>query len=205
MPHLKPAAFGHSRRSRPSPRGMPQTLEDQFSQIDLRFEELGRLITQVRRSIELAVKDRSPIEPKTKSDSAGLTPGKVQEIIPGTFKECFAVRSTRKKSNMAEKPPSKTELEIARVVWERKSATIREVAEVLGIPLKTVEWYLRRLEEKQYVSSRLDGRNRVYTPGQGPTKVVKDVLSFVQPFIRDRLTAEQVEQLRKMLKKEKRQ
>jgi len=63
---------------------------------------------------------------------------------------------------------SKAELEIARIVWELKSAGVRQIFEALpagrDIDFTTVQTYLRRLEEKGYFNAKLDGRNRVYSP-----------------------------------------
>ena len=54
---------------------------------------------------------------------------------------------------MAPRPGvSKGELEVARLVWDLKNATVRQVYEALpdgrDIDFTTVQTYLRRLEEK---------------------------------------------------------
>lgn len=76
---------------------------------------------------------------------------------------------------------SKAELEIARIVWQLKGASVRQVFEALPagreIDFTTVQTYLRRLEEKGYLNVRLDGRNRVYTPKVKPQTVIRETVS----------------------------
>lgn len=76
---------------------------------------------------------------------------------------------------------SKAELEIARIVWQLKGASVRQVFEALpagrDIDFTTVQTYLRRLEEKGYLNVRLDGRNRVYTPKVKPQTVIRETVS----------------------------
>ena len=75
---------------------------------------------------------------------------------------------------------SKAELEIARIVWELKSAGVRQIFEALpagrDIDFTTVQTYLRRLEEKGYLNSRLDGRNRVYSPKVRRQTVIRETV-----------------------------
>lgn len=76
---------------------------------------------------------------------------------------------------------SKAELEIARIVWNLKSAGVRQVFEALpasrNIDFTTVQTYLRRLEDKGYLHARLEGRNRVYSPKVRPQTVVRETVS----------------------------
>lgn len=76
---------------------------------------------------------------------------------------------------------SKAELEIARIVWQLKDASVRQVFEALpvgrDIDFSTVQTYLRRLEEKGYLNVRLDGRNRVYSPKVKPQTVIRETVS----------------------------
>ncbi|MBL8817265.1 MAG: BlaI/MecI/CopY family transcriptional regulator [Planctomyces sp.] len=76
---------------------------------------------------------------------------------------------------------SKAELEIARIVWQLKGASVRQVFESLpsgrDIDFSTVQTYLRRLEEKGYLNVRLDGRNRVYSPKVKPQTVIRETVS----------------------------
>lgn len=76
---------------------------------------------------------------------------------------------------------SKAELEIARIVWQLKGASVRRVFEALpagrDIDFSTVQTYLRRLEEKGYLNMRLDGRNRVYSPKVKPQTVIRETVS----------------------------
>ena len=76
---------------------------------------------------------------------------------------------------------SKAELELARVVWELKEATVRQVHEALfesrGMDFTTAQTYLRRLEEKGYLKVRLEGRMRVYSPRVRPRTVIRETVS----------------------------
>jgi len=75
---------------------------------------------------------------------------------------------------------SKAELEIARIVWELKTAGVRQIFEALpagrDIDFTTVQTYLRRLEEKGYLNAKLDGRNRVYSPKVRPQTVIRETV-----------------------------
>ncbi len=61
------------------------------------------------------------------------------------------------------------------IVWERGSATAEEVRGALAArhPMKesTVRTILKRLEEKEYVSHRVDGRTNVYSGLDAPQNV----------------------------------
>ena len=75
---------------------------------------------------------------------------------------------------------SKAEMEVARIVWDLKQATVREVLGGLPaarqIDYKTVQTFLRRLEAKGYLSSRRDGRSLIYTACVRPTVVIKETV-----------------------------
>ncbi|MCU0880810.1 MAG: BlaI/MecI/CopY family transcriptional regulator [Pirellulaceae bacterium] len=78
---------------------------------------------------------------------------------------------------MKERPAlSKGEMEVARVLWDLGQGTVREVHEAFpaGRPIDfaTVQTYLRRLESKGYIASRLRGRTAVYAPKVQPRKVI---------------------------------
>jgi BlaI family transcriptional regulator, penicillinase repressor len=82
---------------------------------------------------------------------------------------------------MAKRPAlAKSELEIARIVWDLKEATVRQVADALPGDRKldfwTVQTYLRRLAAKGYLRTRREGRNNVYRPNVEPSKVVHQVV-----------------------------
>lgn len=112
---------------------------------------------------------------------------------------------------------SKNELEVARLVWDLRRATVREVLEALpaerGIEYKTVQTYLRRLEEKGYVRADRAGRSTVFTPLAKPAEVIRDAvgdlvdrlfhgdaLPLVEHLVEDgRLTPGEVQRLRSML------
>ncbi len=62
--------------------------------------------------------------------------------------------------------PTERELQILKVLWERGEATVREVYEVLreDLPIvqNTVQAFLRVMEQKGFVTHRVDGRSFVY-------------------------------------------
>lgn len=83
---------------------------------------------------------------------------------------------------MAKLPPlPKSELEVARIVWDLKEATVRQVLEALPEDRKldfwTVQTYLRRLAAKGYLKTSRQGRNNVYSPRVSPDRVVGEVVS----------------------------
>jgi predicted transcriptional regulator len=83
---------------------------------------------------------------------------------------------------MTDRPAlSRGELEVARVLWDLESATVREVFEAFPadreIDFTTVQTYLRRLEQKGYARARLDGRTRVYSPRVKPRTVIRETLN----------------------------
>lgn len=75
---------------------------------------------------------------------------------------------------------SRGEMEIARILWELRKATVREVHEALPaqrqMDFATVQTYLRRLDTKGYVKAELDGRTRVYTPRVRPATVIRETV-----------------------------
>ena len=69
---------------------------------------------------------------------------------------------------MVERPMlSKGEMEVARILWEKAPASVRQIHEALPadrqMDFATVQTYLRRLESKGYAKSTLDGRIRIYS------------------------------------------
>lgn len=82
---------------------------------------------------------------------------------------------------MAKRPLlPRSELEIARIVWGLKEATVRQVLEAIPeereLDFWTVQTYLRRLKTKGYLRTRREGRNNVYSPRVSPDKVVGEVV-----------------------------
>ncbi len=77
----------------------------------------------------------------------------------------------------------KSELEIAKIVWELDEATVRQVLEALpddrNLDFWTVQTYLRRLEAKGYLRKRREGRNNVYSPAVRPKTVISEALDDV--------------------------
>ena len=112
---------------------------------------------------------------------------------------------------------SKSEMEVARVLWELGEATVREVHEALPdartAEFATVQTYLRRLEAKGYVVGRLEGRTRVYTPKVKPRTVIRETLDdlvdrlfggetlpLMRHLIEERgITSEELAELRKLI------
>jgi BlaI family transcriptional regulator, penicillinase repressor len=113
--------------------------------------------------------------------------------------------------------PPKSELEVARIVWERGGATVRQVLDALpeerGLDFKTVQTYLRRLEAKGYLRTHREGRSNVYRPIVRPSQVIGEVmddflnrlfdgqvLALFEHLVNDRgLTGAEIRQLREML------
>ena len=112
---------------------------------------------------------------------------------------------------------AKSELEVARIVWQLRACTVREAMDAMpdgrDLEFKTVQTYLRRLEAKGYLSSRQQGRSKVYRPRVKPKAVVRqlvddfllrlfdgEALPLLQNLIEDRgLNEEELQRLRKML------
>ena len=83
---------------------------------------------------------------------------------------------------MTERPAlSKGEMEVARLLWDLGSATVREVHAAFPadreIDFTTVQTYLRRLEQKGYARAKLEGRTRVYSPRVKPRTVIRETLN----------------------------
>ena len=82
---------------------------------------------------------------------------------------------------MAKRPvPARSELEVARVVWDLGSATVRQVLDALPkgreLDFKTVQTYLRRLAAKGYLRTRREGRTMIYSPRVQPNRVIGEVV-----------------------------
>ena len=80
---------------------------------------------------------------------------------------------------------SKGELQVARVLWELCEAldgpaTVRQVHEALpedkSMEFPTVQTYLRRLEQKGYVTATIVGRARHYRARVKPTTVIRQTV-----------------------------
>jgi len=76
------------------------------------------------------------------------------------------------------------ELEIMKVVWERKASTVRDVYEALrerkGVAYTTVMTMMNILESKGHLVKRPEGRAYVYEPSQAQTQVIS---GMVQEFV----------------------
>ena len=75
---------------------------------------------------------------------------------------------------------SKAETEIARILGELGSASVREVFETISqrkkIDFSTVQTYLRRLEAKGYARTRLRDRVRIYALKVKPATLVRETV-----------------------------
>lgn len=119
---------------------------------------------------------------------------------------------------MSDRPAlSKAEMEVARIVWDLKQATVREVLQALPedrqIDYKTVQTFLRRLEAKGYLSSHRNGRSLIYSACVRPTLVIKETvkdfvgrlfdgeaLPLVEHLIREQgMNNDEIHRLRNML------
>jgi predicted transcriptional regulator len=72
------------------------------------------------------------------------------------------------------------ELEIMKVVWERESATVRDVYEALlekrKVAYTTVMTMMKILEHKKYLKKTLAERAYVYRPAQPKRQVIGDMV-----------------------------
>jgi predicted transcriptional regulator len=119
---------------------------------------------------------------------------------------------------MTDRPAlSRAEMEVARIVWTLREASVRQVLDNLpetrDINYKTVQTFLRRLEAKGYLISRREGRSLIYTADARPKQVIRDTvknfinnlfngqpLPLVEHLIREQgLSQEEFEQLKEML------
>jgi BlaI family transcriptional regulator, penicillinase repressor len=69
------------------------------------------------------------------------------------------------------------ELEIIKIVWERGTATVRDVYETLlahrKIAYTTVMTMMKIMERKKYLTKRLNGRAFVYAPAQPKKQMIR--------------------------------
>ena len=97
--------------------------------------------------------------------------------------------------NNPRKPLSDLEHLVMEVVWGRSSVTSEHVRELLAQrhPMKesTARTMLSRLEEKGYVTHRVDGRTNVYRRVEGPREVATGAVRQII----ERLCGGSVEQL----------
>ena len=122
------------------------------------------------------------------------------------------------------RPPSRTltdgEHRIMKVLWDKGSATVAEVAEALadkdGSAYTTVLTMMRIMRDKGYLTCRKDGRAHVYTPrvdeDAAARKAVRQVLSkffggspgeLVLSFLREEdLRPEELDELKKRILEE---
>jgi BlaI family penicillinase repressor len=82
------------------------------------------------------------------------------------------------------KAMSPTETEILRLVWQLGEATVQQVHDALPahrpVAYKTVQTLLRRLEEKGYLTHKVEGKAHLFVPAVKREAVVKrTVLDFL--------------------------
>jgi BlaI family penicillinase repressor len=72
---------------------------------------------------------------------------------------------------------SPAETEILRLVWQRGEATVQQIHKALPerrrVTYKTVQTLLRRLEEKGYLTHKVEGKAHVFCPAVKREAVVK--------------------------------
>ena len=77
--------------------------------------------------------------------------------------------------------PTERELQILKVLWDRREATVREVHDALrdDLPIvqNTVQAFLRVMEQKGLVTHRVDGRSFVYKPAIARERTTRSLLS----------------------------
>lgn len=118
--------------------------------------------------------------------------------------------------------PTRRELAILKVLWDRGEATVREVHEALRAELpivqNTVQAFLRTMEQKGLVRHRVEGRTFVYRAvrarEQTSRRLLSGLLDKVFDGAMDQLvesalsvrapTAEELERLRKLVDQAKR-
>jgi BlaI family transcriptional regulator, penicillinase repressor len=79
---------------------------------------------------------------------------------------------------------SPAETEILRLVWQLDKATVQQIHEALPanrkVAYKTVQTLLRRLEDKGYLTHKVEGKAHLFVPAVKREAVVKrTVLDFV--------------------------
>jgi BlaI family penicillinase repressor len=112
---------------------------------------------------------------------------------------------------------SPAETEILRLVWQLGTATVQQIQAALParrrVTYKTVQTLLRRLEDKGYLTHKVEGKAHVFCPAVKREVVVKrTVLDFLdrlfggdpRPLMQflaedGRIDAEDIEELRKLI------
>ena len=82
-----------------------------------------------------------------------------------------------------EQTPTERELEILKILWDRREATVREVYDEMSrhapIVQNTVQAFLRTMEDKKLVRHRLEGRTFIYQPLLRPQDTKQKLVSRV--------------------------
>ncbi len=93
--------------------------------------------------------------------------------------------------------PTERELEILKILWNMRQATVRRVYEYMrqreDIAQNTVQTFLRMMEEKGLVSHKLQGRAFVYRPLYSRGKVLARFLNRIFDGAVDQLVLNAVE------------
>ncbi len=90
---------------------------------------------------------------------------------------------------MVRPPLSKSELEVARVLWELGEGTVGTIFEAMSADRKieyaTLQTYVRRLEAKGYIQARRVGRTKWYRPKIRPKQVIRETVSDLMQLLFD--------------------
>ena len=82
-----------------------------------------------------------------------------------------------------EQTPTERELEILKILWDRREATVREVYDEMSrhapIVQNPVQAFLRTMEDKKLVRHRLEGRTFIYQPLLRPQDTKQKLVSRV--------------------------
>lgn len=79
--------------------------------------------------------------------------------------------------------PTERELDILKILWKQREATVRqvyeEIREQVPIVQNTVQALLRTMEEKGLVRHRIDGRAFVYSPTEARDGTTKNMVNHL--------------------------
>ncbi len=93
--------------------------------------------------------------------------------------------------------PTERELEILKILWNKKAATVRDVYEFMrqreNIAQNTVQTFLRMMEDKGLVAHQVEGRAFVYRPRYSRGKVLTRFINRIFDGAVDQLVLNAVE------------
>ncbi len=112
---------------------------------------------------------------------------------------------------------SKGELVVARAVWKIREGSVGAIHDAVNrdgqMDYAAVQTYLRRLEAKDYLRSRREGRNKLYSAKVKASRVIRDTvgdlvrrlfdgetLAMINHLVRDQgISPEELAQVRELL------